>query len=85
MAALSNEIPRIQAERALAMASAATYPHMGKDGARRWWDAMVRRTQRVVRGTAERARQLFTFGGKAVTPSQLKNRLASGLGAGFEG
>lgn len=80
MQGLANQIPRIQAERTLLAAQAAVYPHMGKDGARRWWDSMVRRTQQAARVV----RQLFTWGGQPVTPEGLKARLSQQLGGGFQ-
>jgi hypothetical protein len=85
MESLWHQLPRIRAERALAAAQAAVYPHLRKDHAKRWWDATVKMTQQVARGAVQAAKTLFTLNGRPMNPDQMKRGLTEQLGGGFQG
>jgi hypothetical protein len=76
----AEEMPRVRALWMLDAAQAALYPHLKREGARAWWDSLVRRTRRVVRAVG----QLFTLNGAPVTPDALRERLGAELGGRFE-
>lgn len=84
MEALTDNIDRVQAERALVAAQAALYPHMKADAGRQWWQATMRLTQYVAHSVGQAARQLFTLNGRALDHRQMKRQLGQQLGGGFE-
>lgn len=82
--ALEAEIPAVEARQQMALAEAALYPQLKPEHARRLWMYWERQANppRVLPGSPTGGVQFF-WNGRAIRPSELRQRLAGALGAGL--
>lgn len=81
--ALESKIPVMEARGMMRAAQAAVYPHVTKDGAQKMWQGWERAAYPPEPVGPGSRRAMFTWNGRAVTPIDLRQRLAGVLGGGL--
>lgn len=77
--AYADQKTRLEALRLRDQSMAAAFPHMGRDGARSWLDALAKASRRL----SHAADAMFTLNGAPITLRGLRDRLGKALGSGF--
>jgi hypothetical protein len=76
-----DQMSRLGALRVFQAARAASAPYQKAE----WWDTLADQAYADdPEPIAESAPSLFTFNGRPVSPGELKTRLSTALGAGYE-
>lgn len=81
--ALEGQMPALEAQRMMAAAQAAVYPHVTKDGAQKMWQGWERAAYPPEPIGPGARRALFLWNNQPVAPVDLRQRLAGVLGGGL--